>query len=139
MVRQVWDELHQNYQGVKTDQFTIMPNHVHGIILLPVGAGPSACTDVHARHNSHAKGQPRGIAPLISLPDVVHQFKSYTTARYLFGVALLNWPPFHDKLWQHNYERIIRNEQELKRIRKYIRDNPLQWHLDKDNPSNTKP
>ena len=34
MVRQVWDELHEKYNGVETDEFIIMPNHVHGIIIL---------------------------------------------------------------------------------------------------------
>ena len=149
MVRQVWNELYENYHGVETDQFTIMPNHVHGIVLLHVGAGPRACPDPsagpvkkypHNGHYPHAKGQPRGGTPAISLPDVVHRFQSYTTARYLFGEALLNWPPFHGKLWQRNYyERSIRNTKELKTIREYISNNPLQWHPEKDNPINTKP
>ena len=116
MVRQEWNKLHENYHGLETDQFIVMPNHLHGIILLTAGAPP-------------------GNAPAISLPDVVHQFQSYTTARYLFGVALLNWPPFYDTLWQRNYyERTIRNNKELKTVRDFIRNNPLQWSMDKDNP-----
>lgn len=39
-------------------------------------------------------------------------------------------------LWQRNYyERIIRNEDELYRIREYIQYNPLKWDLDRENPS----
>jgi REP element-mobilizing transposase RayT len=39
--------------------------------------------------------------------------------------------------WQRNYfERIIRNEKELLKIREYIRNNPLQWYIDKENPAN---
>ncbi len=39
--------------------------------------------------------------------------------------------------WQPNYyDRIIRNEDELQRIRKYILDNPLKWELDKENSEN---
>ena len=41
------------------------------------------------------------------------------------------------KLWQRNYyDRIIRDEDELNRIREYIIYNPLKWHEDKDNPQN---
>jgi len=39
--------------------------------------------------------------------------------------------------WHPNYyDRIIRNEDELNRIRKYIIENPLKWELDKDNTEN---
>ncbi len=38
-------------------------------------------------------------------------------------------------MWQRNYyEHVIRNERDLNRIRDYIRDNPLRWHLDRENP-----
>ena len=43
MVQTVWDELPQHYPGVDIDEFVIMPNHIHGIIVLNVGAGPRAC------------------------------------------------------------------------------------------------
>ncbi len=134
MVRQVWDELHESYHGVATDQCTIMPDHVCGIILLNVVTGAGACPD------PHAKGKPQRVAPAISLPDVIHQFKSDTTARYLFGEALLNWPPCDGKLWQHNYyKRVIENEDELMKFREYFRNDPLQWHPGKNNPMNARP
>ena len=39
------------------------------------------------------------------------------------------------KLWQRNYyERIIRDESELNRVKEYIVNNPLRWHLDRENP-----
>ena len=41
--------------------------------------------------------------------------------------------------WQRNYfERIVRDNYELTRIRKYIKDNPANWPLDEDNPVNCK-
>ena len=71
----------------------------------------------------------------MSLSDVVHRFKSFTTATYRKCVEKLNWPPFPGKLWQRNYyEHIIRNEDELNRIREYILNNPLQWDNDENNP-----
>jgi len=41
------------------------------------------------------------------------------------------------KIWQDNYyDRIIRDENELNRIRQYIIDNPYKWVLDRNNPNN---
>ena len=46
MVRSVWNELPQYYPGVDVDAFVVMPNHIHGIVVLVfVGAGPRACPD----------------------------------------------------------------------------------------------
>ena len=106
-----------------------MPNHIHGIILLdgPVGAGPRACP-----------GQPRGVAPTLSLPDVVHGYKSLSTTRYRHRVKLEGWVPFSGRLWQWNYyEHIIRNDESLYRIREYIMTNPLRWELDRENLDKT--
>ena len=81
-------------------------------------------------------GQPQGVAPTLSLPDVVHRLKTLTTKRYSDGVKQHDWPPFPGKLWQRNYyEHIIRNENELNRIREYVVNNPLQWELDRENPA----
>ncbi|GEM19923.1 hypothetical protein NONS58_13230 [Nitrosococcus oceani] len=55
-----------------------------------------------------------------------------TTNEYIRGVKQNGWPSFPGKLWQRNYwERIVRNETELDRIRDYIRNNPVQWESDK--------
>jgi putative transposase len=124
LVLTVWNELPVHYAGVDIDAFVIMPNHIHGIIVLSVGtvgAGPRACP----------QGRPRGGAPTMSLPDVVHRFKTLTTKRYTDGVKQSNWPPFPGKVWQRNYyERVIRGEAELGRARRYIETNPAQWQTD---------
>lgn len=71
-----------------------------------------------------------------TLGDIIGAFKSLTTNAYIRGVTQQSWPPFPGRLWQRNYyERIIRNDDELARARKYIADNPAQWHLDADNPA----
>jgi len=47
------------------------------------------------------------------------------------------WPPFDGKLWQRNYyEPIVRDENDYKRICKYIEQNPLKWALDSLNRLN---
>ena len=137
MVETVWRELPQHYAGVEVDALVVMPNHVHGIIML-VGAGPRACPDNSGRSRG-VVGQPQGVAPTgtMSLPDVVHRFKSLTTARYRRGVLQDRWLPFPARLWQRNYyERVIRNDEELNAIRQYIADNPGRWEEDSENPNN---
>ena len=140
MVERTWRELPQNYPGVDVDAFVVMPNHVHGIIVLvganplgvgPVGAGPRACPEGPGA----CPGRPQGVAPTMSLPDVVHRFKSLTTTRYRTGVLQDGWQPFPGRLWQRNYyEHVIRDEEELDRIRQYIIDNPGRWEDDVENP-----
>jgi len=57
------------------------------------------------------------------------------TNEYIRGVKRSGWPPFRGRLWQRNYyEHIIRDEDALNRIRQYIANNPLGWHLDRENP-----
>jgi REP element-mobilizing transposase RayT len=134
MVESIWNELPHPYKGVETDEFVVMPNHFHGIIIL-VGAGPCACP-VNEKSSYDTGGQPRGVAPTLSLPDIVHRFKSLTTTRYKKGVAQFDWPLFPGKLWQRNYyEHVIRNEEELLQIREYIITNPIKWVLDEENPN----
>ena len=43
MIQTVWDRLPKRYPGVYTDTVVVMPNHIHGIILLFVGATPRGC------------------------------------------------------------------------------------------------
>ncbi|MGI5836043.1 MAG: transposase [Chloroflexota bacterium] len=202
MIQNVWEEIPTYYPGVDVDALAIMPNHIHGIILLtpppvgltgqpqgvaptgpitPVGAGPRACPDAahhvgagpracprpsgrsSATHEptvageppgtgqpqgvaeppTYGKprdtGQPQGVAPTrLAFPDVVHRFKTMTTKRYVDGVKQKGWPPFPGRLWQRNYyEHIIRDEQDLLRIREYILENPARWSEDRENPANT--
>ena len=138
MVETVWGELPQHYPGVEVDALVVMPNHLHGIIML-VGAGPWARPEAGPRACPDNPGQPQGVAPTgtTSLPDVVHRFKSLTTARYRRGVLQGRWLPFPGRLWQRNYyEQVIRSEEELDAMRQYIADNPLRWAEDRENPAN---
>jgi putative transposase len=139
LIHDVLSQLSIKYAGVEIDEFIVMPNHIHKIVLLNmnVGAGPRACPDNVGPNIQLLRGQPHGVAPTMSLPDVVHRFKSLTTARYVHGVKRKAWLPFPGKLWQRNYyEHIIRNEYDLNEIREYILYNPLKWELDMENPQN---
>lgn len=149
MVEDIWDAIPKQYPGIETDEFVVMPNHVHGIIVITdstVGATPCGCPNVAGTQRDRQEnvpvrehGQARGPAPTnklsLSLPDVVHRFKSITTNRYIHGVKQHGWKPFRGTLWQRNYyERVIRNERELREVREYIINNPLKWMLDRENP-----
>lgn len=132
----VWSDLSSRYASVELDEIVIMPNHIHGIIVIndtDVGAGPLAAeTNVGAGLALPDKGAASG-AP--TLGDVVRMFKSISTRNVN---RLLSRSGQH--VWQRNYfDRIIRNEEELGRIRQYIADNPLQWHVDRENPATGNP
>ncbi|MDP2719587.1 MAG: hypothetical protein Q8P44_07145 [Dehalococcoidia bacterium] len=71
----------------------------------------------------------------MSLPDIVHRFKTMTTKQYADGVKQRGWQAFSGKMWQRNYfERVIRDENELNEARQYILSNPMKWALDLENP-----
>ena len=124
MVQRVWDQIPQFYDGIDTDHFQIMPNHIHGIIMI-VGAGPCARPDNNDYGSNNHIGQPQGVAPTaLSLSDVIHRFKTMTTKQYCDGVKSNNWPAFNIRLWQRNYyEHVIRDGSDLNRIREYIVNN----------------
>lgn len=109
VVSSTWHALPVHFPAVALDEFVIMPNHLHGIIIMR-GAASSAP----------------------SLGQVVRAFKS-ASAIEANKVLNRSGQPF----WQRNYyEHIIRNDHDLNRIRQYIRDNPLAWDEDPDNPAN---
>lgn len=149
MIQTVWDEIPFHYAGIDIDEFIVMPNHIHGIIVIvAVGATPCGCPVSTPRGCPDVSGKPQeqgqaqgpaptgdmGITGTLSLGDMVHRFKTMTTKRYADGVKQSGWPSFPGKLWQRNYwEHIVRNEMELDRIREYIHTNPTQWESDRLN------
>lgn len=135
MVLRVWEEIPQKYPGVDIDAFVVMPNHIHGIIVL--GDLLNQLDDNHVGVGlvpTLAKGRATTrVAP--TLGDVIGGFKSITTNQYIKGVKTQGWPAFNERLWQRNYhERILRDEDELNVRRNYIIHNPLNWNTDEENP-----
>ncbi len=128
----VWDEWIKTAEirdEIELDEFVVMPNHFHGIVFI-IGGGdrrgdrPVAPTSVHTLVTPIQGPKPKSIGSLIA------GFKSAATKRVN---EMRNTPGA--KLWQRNYyERIIRNEDELHRIREYIRNNPMKWAVDRENP-----
>ncbi len=109
-----------------------------------VGADLRVCPDACNRtektngtettnHNTNYTGLGKHAG--LPLHRVVQWFKTMTTNAYLINVHQKGWQRLNGKLWQRNYyDRIIRNETEMNRIRQYIISNPAQWDRDENNP-----
>ncbi|MFH1023991.1 MAG: transposase [Planctomycetota bacterium] len=112
IVRTVWDALPEHYPHVQLDEFVIMPNHIHGIIVLSdVGAGLKPAPTLEKRHG---------------LPEIVRAFKSFSARRINESCRTRGIP-----VWQRNYyEHVIRNDDDLNDIRSYIAANPAGWAAD---------
>lgn len=146
IVRNSWDELPDHFPNVELDQFVVMPNHVHGIIVLEAGNNADRginmptvpITNGHVvvgaqfiAPDDHASSTHAGAinrAPTIG--NVVRNFK----ARCTHAINLLRHAPGH-ALWQRNYyEHVIRDDGDLAAIRMYIAANPARWTADENYP-----
>ena len=97
-------KLEQRYPSLKIDQYVIMPNHIHAILLLQETAGDSQ-------------------SPTIM--DIVCAYKSLTTRQCKMVQPI-------DKLFQTSfYEHVIRGREDYDEIVEYIVNNPKQWEMDK--------
>ena len=87
------------------------------------------------RRCAPTSGQTHRSAPTVG--EVVQWFKTMSTNDYIRGVKEKGWPGFALKLWQRNYyEHIIRDDNDLNRLREYIFLNPAKWSEDPENPVN---
>jgi len=115
IVAERWFALPDHHLGIELDAFVVMPNHVHGIIVL-VGTTPA----LSALDGTNADDA--GIVPTV-LGTVVGSYKSGVTRRIR---EALNEPEL--RLWQTRYhDHIIQNESELHRFREYVVANPSKW------------
>ncbi len=112
-----WQWLEERYSYVRLDEWVLMPNHLHGIIVIdPPCRGDSRIAPTTPIVRKHL-GRLIGAFKTISTKEI-NQMRGTT----------------EQPIWQRNYyERIIRNEAELNRIRQYIYDNPANWESDPDN------
>ena len=107
IARGEWLGLPRRCPGVKVDAFVVMPNHVHGIVWV-------------TNRTRHA------------LSEIVRRFKTRAARRINERRKMTGTP-----LWQRDYyEHIVRDEDDLNRIRQYIIDNPVTWEEDAENPAN---
>ena len=123
IARECFEAIAKHFDNTAVDEFVVMPNHVHGIVVI---------MNVGARHAVPVQSLGRFGKPMAtSLPTIVRSFKSATTKR----INDLRQTPGLP-VWQRNYyEHVIRNEQSLDRIREYISNNPARWDFDRENPA----
>ena len=95
--------MEKRYPFLKIDQYVIMPNHIHVILMLSEAAGAS---------------------PRPTVPDIVCAYKSLTTRECNKAIPV-------DKVFQDSfYEHIIRGKEDYIGIAEYIINNPKQWEMD---------
>ena len=129
VVAKCWDDLRDHYPLVATDAFVMMPNHVHGIVVLTddadnVGAGFEPARKTCMKH----------VVARRPLSEIVRGFKTFSSRRVNEMRGMRGTP-----VWQRNYyEHVIRNEKELTEIRHYIINNALKWDVDEENPKHMR-
>lgn len=130
IVKNEWLKTKELRENIDIDEFVIMPNHFHGILVIL--EQDKIRRDV-ARNVSTNKSYFSKISPKpSSLSSIIRAFKSAVTKQvHKNGYDYFKWQ-------ERFYDRIIRNENELYNIRKYIQQNPLKWELDNDVPENLK-
>jgi REP element-mobilizing transposase RayT len=116
IVERTWLNLPRFYANVSLENFVVMPNHVHGIVVI----GEVRPTPELAQPRRH------------SLSEVVRGFKSMSAREVNRGAREPR------ALWQRGYyDHIIRDDADLTRIREYIDNNPVAWANDPENPDRT--
>lgn len=97
-----WNDLPNHYKHIIPDAFVVMPDHVHGIIIL----GNPIDNEIHH-----------------GLPEFIRALKSFSSRRIS---EISGWPK--SRVWQPGYyDRIINNHEDLENTRNYIIQNPNNW------------
>jgi putative transposase len=122
-----WAEIPAHHAGIELDEWIVMPNHVHGIVIIRGAVEALPATPLQPHGNTKVSQ----ISPKAgSLSVVIRSYKS-AVSRW----AGLNG--YQDFAWQPRfYDHIIRDDRSLNNIRAYISGNPVKWERDKENLSN---
>jgi putative transposase len=114
-----WREIPNHYSNVFVDEFVVMPNHIHGIVVIEGDHVHSPDSQLTKKNNSP------GTSPQpASLGSIVRSYKS-GVARWCHDNGFPNFQ------WQPRYhDRIIRSNASLTAVRDYIQNNPMNWEED---------
>ena len=132
IAKKLWQDLPEHFSFVSLDEYVIMPDHVHGIIIINPCADDYVET-LHATSLRQQRKQPQptpqppknafmaSISPKPgSLASVIRSYKSAVAKIVHLTIPGFSWQPRY-------YDHLIRSDNELERIRKYIIDNPINW------------
>lgn len=133
IVKETWDKIPRRFPNIYLDAFVVMPNHVHGIIIITdEGGGAGGCKGLI---NQTPTTQPQTTTPfdgnwimmkndVLVLGKIIRHFKAKTTKMiHDEGITAFRWQ-------RNYYEHVVRSENELSRIRGYIVNNPVNWTTD---------
>lgn len=120
IVEHAWLDLPNHYEHISLDEFIVMPDHVHGVIVISDGEA----NGVGAIHTT-IYYVPLRTRRTMLLPKLLGRFKM-ASAKQINQKRGASGTP----VWQRGYfDHVIRNEDDLNQIRDYIRTNPLRWTL----------
>ncbi|MBM4167488.1 MAG: transposase [Ignavibacteria bacterium] len=129
IAKNIWVSLKERFNKIELDEFVIMPNHIHGIIVIKndnVSGNNVGAMNVGAIHELPLQNKIERRNML--LPKIIGYYKMNSAKRIN---EIRKTRGTH--VWQKNYfERVIRNENELIKIREYIITNPLRWEIDNE-------
>jgi len=127
IISNVWLNIQNKFNNVEIDEFQIIPNHIHGIIVIRNTKPFVGAKFISPETYGNLKGDLK-IAPTTktSLSMIIKWFKSISTINIRKTINVFQWQ-------KSFYDHIIRNEFDLNRIRQYIRDNPINWETDRNN------
>ncbi len=148
IIAREWTRTPEIRKEIELDEFCVMPNHIHGIVTIQAavvhavranGGSPEIVTNSGSPETGWDDKTTAGRSaesPLRmktrSISSFIAGFKSVVTKSIN---EISNTPG--SPVWQRNYyEHIIRNDDELNRIREYIANNPAKWAEDEENPGN---
>jgi putative transposase len=121
IVREEWQETAVRRPYLRFDEFVVMPNHFHAVLIVEIEQGTARRAPTREKFGAPIPG---------SLPSILRSFKAAVARR----ISPMLKPP-GTAIWQRGfYEHVIRNDESLNCIREYIRNNPLLWELDRENP-----
>ncbi|HVK96553.1 MAG TPA: hypothetical protein VM368_01995 [Flavisolibacter sp.] len=119
IANEYWMKIPEHFPFVVLDEFQLMPNHLHGIIII---SKPVETQNIPGRNGYKNKFGPQSG----NLSSVIRGYKAAVKSFATTNHIDFAWQPrFHD--------HIIRNEDEMNRIRKYIVENPDNWMRDRNN------
>ncbi len=122
LVEYFWNQIPSHFSYVGLDEFIVMPNHIHGILTIQNPAQIDAEKPLVHRNDSKMAD----ISPTAgSLPTIIRSFKSVCTK-----AINLDYPSSEFRWQTRFYDRVIRGNDELNRIRYYITTNPQKWTQD---------
>lgn len=127
-----WLEIQNHFPFVELDEFVIMPNHIHGILMIN-----NVISHVETRHclvstttNANKKTNRFQNQGKNTISSIIGSYKSICT-------KIINKISKNTFGWQPRfYDQIIRTEKSFYYIRKYIKENPINWGRDRNNSFN---